>query len=233
METVVHGKKKDVAYQKIRQMIVTGQLIPGQKITEANLAQLLNIGRTPVREAVLSLEQDQLVYIHPRKYIEIAPISPERINNLFELRIYLEPAILRKHTATLDLVRLMDIQQRILDNIAAYDRCQETKKTYPSNVTDTDAMFHQLIIDASNNDIIRQTYNNLMDYNSLLWAINSRLAAERSLQSDREHLQIINAILNNDINGAAKLLEDHLTISRNAMIRVLIMSRSGFPNASR
>ena len=219
-------KLKDVAYNRIRQMLISGDLIPGQKITENKIMELLGMGRTPVREALLSLAQEQLVQIYPRKYIEICPISIERINQIFELRIYLEPAILRKHTSSINLIRLMEIKQRITDNVLSYENCADTTCPYPKDVVDWDVLFHQLLIDASENELICQIYSSFMDYTSLLWSMNSRLRSVRSLESDREHLCIINAIIDNEIDSAAKLLEEHLLRSRNEMIQVLILNKS-------
>ena len=62
-----------VAYDRIKVMILQKELMPGQFINESQLQETLELGRTPVREAVLALAQDRLVTIHPRKGIEVTP----------------------------------------------------------------------------------------------------------------------------------------------------------------
>lgn len=57
-----------VAYDRIKVMILQKELMPGQFINESQLQETLELGRTPVREAVLALAQDRLVTIHPRKH---------------------------------------------------------------------------------------------------------------------------------------------------------------------
>lgn len=223
-------KMKDYAYQQIRQMIISGQLVPGQKITENALMTQLKMGRTPVREAILALAHEQLIQIHPRKYIEVASVSPEKVNEIFELRICLEPSVLRRHAAAIDLVKLLEIKQRITDNINMYEHStmpssgteKKTDIPYPQDVVNADEDFHALLIGAAENSQISAVFSNFMDYVSLLWALNSRLIASRALQSDKEHLQIINAILDNRIDEASQLLARHLELSRNALIHEML-----------
>ncbi len=226
------SKLKDVAYAKIREMIISGQIKPGQKLTESGLTEQLEMGRTPVREALLTLAHDQLLIIHPRKYIEVAQISPERVNEIFELRICLEPAVLRRHGSSINLVKLMEIKQNILHNIAIYEQWgsgsaknsidSQSPAPYPSDVVNIDEQFHALLVSSANNPQIDQVFSNFMDYVSLLWGINSRLVASRSYASDKEHLQIIDAILDGKIAYSAQLLEQHLELSRNALIEGMI-----------
>lgn len=228
----VSSKMKDIAYTQIREMIISGQIKPGQKLTESGLMEQLEMGRTPVREALLTLAHDQLLIIHPRKYIEVAPISPERVTEIFELRICLEPAVLRRHGSSINLVKLMETKQSILQNIAIYEQQKPNVSQahsgarcsafYPTDVVNIDEQFHTLLIKSANNTQINQVFSNFMDYVSLLWGINSRLVAARSYASDKEHLQVIDAILDGNIGYAAQLLEQHLELSRNALIEEMI-----------
>ncbi len=223
-------KMKDYAYQQIRQMIISGQLVPGQKITENALMTQLKMGRTPVREAILALAHEQLIQIHPRKYIEIASVSPEKVNEIFELRICLEPSVLRRHAASIDLVKLLELKQRITDNIKMYESStmpgsgaeKKIDIPYPQDVVSADEDFHALLIGAAGNSQISLVFSTFMDYVSLLWAVNSRLVASRALQSDKEHLQIIDAILDNKVDEASQLLARHLELSRNALIHGML-----------
>ena len=95
-----------VAYEQIKTMILQKDLTPGQFINEAQLQELLALGRTPVREAVLALAQDRLVTIHPRKGIEVTRPTPKDIHDIFEIRGMIEPAILRQCCVMVDPPRL-------------------------------------------------------------------------------------------------------------------------------
>lgn len=83
----------DKAYDIIEEMIVTTELKPGQVYSEAELSGLVNIGRTPVREAIKRLEPTHVVNIIPRNGIKIAPVRLEECFLQMEVRIMLEKLV--------------------------------------------------------------------------------------------------------------------------------------------
>ena len=97
-----------VAYDQIKAMILQKELIPGQFINESQLQEMLCLGRTPVREAILALAQDNLVTVHPRRGIEITRPTPKDIHDIFEIRSLLEPTILRQCFTMVDPQWAMD-----------------------------------------------------------------------------------------------------------------------------
>ena len=97
------GSLSQIAYDQIKTMILQKDLIPGQFVNEAQLQQLLGLGRTPVREAILALAQDNLVRVHPRRGIEITRPTPKDIHDIFEIRLLLEPLVLRQCFYRVDL----------------------------------------------------------------------------------------------------------------------------------
>ncbi len=80
----------DLAYERIKEMIITAKLPPGALLTEGELASQLGMGRMPVREAMQRLAQDDLVMIVPRKGSFVLPIQVEDLQKIFELRGALE-----------------------------------------------------------------------------------------------------------------------------------------------
>ena len=63
-----------IAYQQIKSLILENKLQPGQFVNESQLQEILGLGRTPVREAILQLAENELITVHPRKGIEISRI---------------------------------------------------------------------------------------------------------------------------------------------------------------
>ena len=80
----------DLAYERIKELIITAALPPGALLTEGELAGQLGLGRMPVREAMQRLAQDDLVLIVPRKGSFVLPIQVEDLQKIFELRVTLE-----------------------------------------------------------------------------------------------------------------------------------------------
>ena len=96
MKTV--GKRvslRDTAYDEIRKLIVTCELRPGQPLTVTDLAEALNIGRTPVIQAIDRLAVDGLVDVMPRKGIVVSPVSLDDFMEVIEMRMVNETAAVR------------------------------------------------------------------------------------------------------------------------------------------
>ncbi|WP_298969455.1 GntR family transcriptional regulator [uncultured Roseobacter sp.] len=78
------------ALQALREMIFSGQLAAGSNHLESELAELLNMSRTPVREAVLMLEGQGLLELRPRKGVRILPVSPDDMREIYDVLTELE-----------------------------------------------------------------------------------------------------------------------------------------------
>jgi DNA-binding GntR family transcriptional regulator len=80
------------AYHRLRLAIVECQLAPGERLTEAAIAQRLRVGKTPAREALRRLVLEGLAGVTPRHGYTVAPITLRDVQELFDLRLLLEPA---------------------------------------------------------------------------------------------------------------------------------------------
>ncbi|MEQ9815326.1 MAG: GntR family transcriptional regulator [Azospirillaceae bacterium] len=86
------------AHARLEHMIVTLDIEPGARLTEQALCAMLDLGRTPVREAILKLEHDQLIEIRPRSGIRVTPVSMSQHLQTTELRFVIEELIVRRAT---------------------------------------------------------------------------------------------------------------------------------------
>jgi len=80
------GSRRDRAYQSISGWIIRGEMAPGESLTESEVANRLNMSRTPVREALHRLEQDGLVEIKPRVGAFVRSITMKDLQEIFEVR---------------------------------------------------------------------------------------------------------------------------------------------------
>lgn len=208
------------AYEQIKDMIINNRLKPGEIINEAGMQELLGIGRTPIREAFQELARDQLVTIHPRKGIEISHISPKKIHDIFELRELLEPSVLAKGMQNIDREWLAKMRQKFLDTAGR----RLTKQ--PGGILECvrlDDEFHNTLISCIGNQYALEIMNSFLDYLTMI-RIATTSDEQRYNASNLEHVGIIDAILNNDVNGACAKLKKHIEISRQATIENFIHS---------
>ena len=93
---------KSQAYNNIKEKIISCEYSPGMLLNEEILCETFNVSRTPIRDALSRLEQEGLITIWPKKGIIVSSLSISEVNNLFELRLLLEPYSIQNYGYTLD-----------------------------------------------------------------------------------------------------------------------------------
>lgn len=207
-----------LAYEQIKSMILENKLKPGQFVNEAQLQDLLGLGRTPVREAILKLAGSELVTIHPRKGIEIARISPKSIHDIFQIRTLMEPLILRLSYQKLkeeDLLRFKAL-------FVQYENVEELSVQQSVELADLDNRFHLAIVSALDNRYATQLMNTFVDKLTVIRSTVSTYSESRFSASNLEHLEIIDAILAEDIDYACQRLRCHIDTSYHEAVKALM-----------
>ena len=145
----------NIAYQQIKSLILENKLKPGQFVNESQLQEILGLGRTPVREAILQLAENELITIHPRKGIEISRISPKSVHDIFEVRILIEPEILRANFSKLDKDQMISFrssfQEAAVSNRLSLQEC--------IRLADLDNQFHLAIVSSMGNQYTTRLMN--------------------------------------------------------------------------
>lgn len=205
----------EIAYDEIKELIITNQLVPGQYITETEMQERLNMGRTPVRDAMRELERDQLLVIHPRRGAEVSSIAPRKIRELFQARMLIEPAILKAEMGKLDMDRLRQMQKEFKKHI---DKDLPDLYNEIVELADVDNEFHRMITDLCDNSYIDRLIDSLFDYQQMIRIIVSH-NVDRFNASNAEHVKLIDAILEGDRETAQRLLTEHLSNSLEATLQ--------------
>lgn len=196
----------DQAYERLKQMILTMALRPGQVLTEARLAQRLRLGRMPVREALQRLAQEDLVTIIPRKGVFVAPLRLDELQNIFELRLTLECFAARLAAERItdeELARLYDLIERhrdVNEGSAAHVRI--------------DRAFHLGIAAATKNDHLVRAVERLLNLAlRLLYMSGSRMARVGEILP--QYLSVLDALRRRDGDAACRAMQSHIEEFRN------------------
>lgn len=131
--------RSDDAVRQLRSGIMDGVLLPGALLAEASVARQLGVSRVPVREALFALEREGLVEFSPTGRAYVKALAPHDFEELFLLRLALEPL-----AARLAAPRLRDDVRELERNIEATARARSLKE-----VTHLDLDFHEIILEAS------------------------------------------------------------------------------------
>jgi len=203
----VAKSNKEIAYKMIRDRIINGHLKPGQSITEERLSRDLDMSRTPVREALIRLQFEDLVRIIDNKGATIMEITPVDIAEIFQLRLLVEPYAAKTCVEFIDREKL-EKMKRQLENIVPSDLSNTVPGDLGTSLYEVHDL-HHLIIQSAGNRRLTKWLGTLQS--QILWTLNpERKIPGRIERSIAEHLNIINALLEGNGNLAEKRMREHL-----------------------
>ncbi len=197
--------------REIERRIVAGELSPGAKLNEADLAAAMGISRGPVREAFRALEQAGLVHTEKNRGVFVRLVSLEEANEIYEVRAALESQIGRLAAERAKPAQL-ERMRAIVKRMHAAGRKRDPDAYFPLNIE-----FHELLAEAAGNRSLAAHYRRVVNELNLY----RREAIQRNLDvipvSTREHEAVVEAITRGDAARAARLLYDHVINSRSRL----------------
>jgi len=197
----------DVIYEKFLDLIVSGRLGPGEKITELGIAEAEGVSRAPVREALKRLCEDRLVTLVPRSGCHVCEITREDVDEIFEIRKRLECLALEYAMGHLDIDRVQNLKGRFL-------KCSKLDdgKVIAEEVK-LDGQLHDMIHEACNSRNLQDLLAKLIARVRFFRARGTRNAAKARVAL-AGHIDILDAIIQGDRKRALKLLAEHIDVSR-------------------
>ncbi len=194
---------RDVVFNTLRQAILTGEFMPGERLMEVSLANRLGVSRTPVREAIRKLELEGLVVMVPRKGAEVARITVGDLKDVLEVRCHLE-----EFAATIACDRITEEEKKELKMaLKAFEKAIEQKDL--KRIAERDVEFHDVIFKATKNKRLLQIINNLREqiYRYRIEYIKD-FGYHGVLVS--EHRKIMEAIFKGDKETAEQIMRAHI-----------------------
>lgn len=195
----------DGVYERLRKRILDSELAPGSHILEQELAVMLGVSRTPVREAVIRLQNEGLLEIVPRHGVRIVPIAVSDMREIYDVLISLEPR-------AAELLAARGASSKELDRLKA--SCEKMTDTLRRGEMEqwalADEEFHLGIVQLSNNrrlvDIVLNCWDQV--HRARYFTLRLRQHPQPST-SIEEHYEIIEAIRQGDANAARRLYRRH------------------------
>ncbi len=200
----------DKAYHEIRGLIVSLELAPGAVIDERELIERLEIGRTPVREALRRLSHEGLVEVYPRRGMFVTGVDVRELARLSEVREMLEP-----EAARLGAERATDKDREELAALLA------ELDAGGSELMDLDERIHRAVYRAAHNDLLEATLEQYYVLALRIWSIALDRAHELE-EAVAEHRALLEAIQAGDGDRAADTMRAHVQNFEQAMHRVLL-----------
>lgn len=203
------------AHQAIRSAILAGELLPGQRLVETELAEKLQVSRTPIREAVRQLQNEDLITPDANGVLRVATFTVEDALQLYDCRIALE------QLSVAEACRNGSDEQTktLLQSLERAEKLIDAKPTPLTNfqLLDADYQFHRQIAEMSNNLWLRSLLDQLFDKMALL-RIQTIQQNRDVLNIHSEHRQVYEAIYSGNYDAAAKAVVAHLAAAKTRVV---------------
>lgn len=194
---------RDVVFYTLRQAILKGELEPGERLMEMQLAAQMGVSRTPIREAIRKLELEGLVLMIPRRGAIVAKITEKDLRDVLEVRSTLERLAIELACERMqeeDFKCLREAQEAFKEALETDDITLQAQR---------DVEFHDVIYKATGNLRLIQMLNNLREqmYRYRLEYLKYDLAHQTLIE---EHESIIEALYKRDKDTSTKLIVRHV-----------------------
>ena len=136
---------RDQIYDVLKELIITGQIKPGEKINEEDIAARLNVSRTPIRETLVRLEHEGIVENTPRRGAHVVSISKKKIMDIMKVREVLEGLVTRLAVENMTDALLDRIRKTIKTHGAIVAEPKSDKRLFKAS--DVDAELHDILLE--------------------------------------------------------------------------------------
>lgn len=191
-------------YDHILNLIMSGQLKPGEKIPETKIAEKFKTSRTPVRDAMRQLANDGLLEIYPRRFAQVKEYTPEMITEIGALRISLD-------TLSIKLALLFGSHIDFLELLDLAKQCEQAHLDGNSMLKrHLDCDFHMRLAEISKNELLIKFQKELyLRVQFILLTYPNPVVNEEA--HIKHHYQIAQALIDNDATSAITLITTHLS----------------------
>ena len=205
---------RHVVINTLRQAILRGELKPGERLMEIQLANKLGVSRTPIREAIRKLELEGLVLMIPRKGAEVAEITEKSLRDVLEVRRALEELAVQ-----LACEKITKEEIRELERVAKEFQ-QVVNSSDITEIAEVDVCFHDIIYTATDNQKLIQLLNNLREQ---MYRYRVEYLKRDGVfpQLIAEHEAIIRHIENNEKEKATEVMCRHIDNQVETVIDVI------------
>lgn len=208
---------KTYAYKTIRDRIMSCQYAPLSILKEEELQIELGVSRTPIREAIITLETERLVKILPKKGILVTDITMNDVNSIFEVRTLLESYAIEKLGVNV-------AKEKLLEFLWYYQAYNRERNCSNAEFFEKDGEFHMLFMSLVDNPYMKYTYETISSQNNRL-RVMSGLKEHRLMETSDEHIAIIKACLEEDFEKAANAMKVHLANAKSAIFNYLFYKK--------
>jgi DNA-binding GntR family transcriptional regulator len=203
------GSLRNSVTEALRQRIVSGELAPGTRVVERQVAEQLGVSRVPVREALRALEREGFVEERATRGMVVRRLDPDDVAMLFAVRESLEVVLSRRLVDVLDDDGLATLDGLVLE-ADAHARAGRHAEAVSAN-----AAFHAALVDLARSRVLSSIIEPVAG--RMAWLLNQHTEPGAMVA---EHRSLVEALRSRDADRAAAVFSAHLASSRAAVARL-------------
>jgi len=213
------------AYELIKERIITLHFLPGQYLNESAICSQLDLGRTPVHQALQRLHHEGLVEVMPRKGVIIQPDSISEIIKILDSRLAVEPELAR---AAARRVAAQQVPPEALARLEAIAVATDATLNPPdiAQFTSNDRSFHREVAALSENTVMSDFARMLHERSTRFWFLNLWQTIDVGA-TNHQHATITEAIVSGDEQQAEERMHNHILALRDRLEKLQQSSPPG------
>jgi DNA-binding GntR family transcriptional regulator len=205
-----------LASDLIREAILDGEYAAGERLKEDELAQRLDVSRTPVREALRRLEAEGLVVVEPQRGATVRAYEPRELDDMYRLRAVLEGYAARRAAERITDSELDELRK----SCERFSRLAARKRVSPRDLARENQVFHDAILAAADDprlaEMARAVIQAPLVYKAYIW-----YTPHQRRQSAHYHEQLVAALGRHDAERAALIMQEHVYEARDSLVAAL------------
>jgi DNA-binding GntR family transcriptional regulator len=207
---------QEQVYQAIRTAILSGEFVPGERLFETKLSKKLQVSRTPIREALRQLQQQDLVICGENNVLRVVEFSIQDAIQLYDCRLALEKLSVTEACEQINRNQLQTLEQML-------SQSEKLSKTSSSQLTDfqmldLDYRFHRLLAESSGNLWLRSLLDQVFDKMTII-RVHTLQQNRQVLNIDSEHQKIYDSLVEGNADKAIIAITKHLNTAKNRVIQ--------------
>ncbi len=218
---MINPTSAQIVADTLRERILSGDMEPGTRIYESQLAEALGMSATPVREAIQRLADEGLIEFIPRRGTYVKQLTLRDAVEIAELREVLETFVFRKAACNItddDLARLKELHQ------AFHDACI---KADGESAVQADIAFHDGVAQLANNERLRESLRRLSALRACYHIARYKKDASEHFRDRDDHVPLLEALASRDPDIAEAAIREHVQNAHQRVIRWMEDAREG------
>lgn len=218
LKTAGRSPRSELVYLKLREAIHSGRLKPGERIMEMDVANWLQVSRTPVRDAIRRLEGEGMLAHEPRFGLVIAKLDQQAVMELYVMREVLESTAARLCARQASDMELLELGELV--------KIEQQLQGDPGALAKHNRRFHETIHRAAHNRFLLKSLHAVNDSMGLLGK-SQMLLPHRAKTALAEHAEIVRAIQKRDPDAAAETARRHVRAAQRERLKRLFPGPGG------